>query len=127
MGIEPHLCRKVPIGHTSFNIQTAALISLMANSLIFNSADHYVLQNLSMIAYVIEMKYLPIFNFVNLTNLSQVAKFKYSVYFHSVRYMQHHKIVNRLRQHSKYQTTSLHIIRKQQYYFCCQSNIEGVV
>ena len=58
-----------------------------------------------MIAYIIEMKYLPIFNSVNLTNLCQVAKFKYSVYFHPVRYMLHHKIVNRLRQHVEYQTT----------------------
>ena len=80
-----------------------------------------------MIAFIIEMKYLPMFNSVNLTNLSQVAKFKYSVYFHPVRYMQHHKTVNRLRQHAKYQTTSLHIIRKQQYNFCCRLDVEGVV
>ena len=57
-------------------------ISLMTNSLNFNSMYYYIFENILMIAYYtakIWKSHLAIFNSVNLANLSQVAKLN-SVY-----------------------------------------------
>ena len=48
----------------------------MANSLNFNSVYYYIFENLSMIAYILNIQksnFAKIFNFVNLTVLGQVA------------------------------------------------------
>ena len=58
--------------HFNWNLNFA--ISLMANWLYFNSAYSFILGNLSMIAYIMEIQNSRTSNPVNLTNHSQVAK-----------------------------------------------------
>ena len=63
----------------SFHWNLTFAILLMADLLNLNSAYHHIFRNLSTIAYTIGIQNSLIFNSLNLTNFSRVAKFN-SVY-----------------------------------------------
>ena len=74
-------CSSVYHTGRNFSLEFYFAILLMTNSLNFNSANHVIFKNLSMMAYTTKFKKSLIFNSMNLTILGHSAKLNYVYIF----------------------------------------------